>query len=431
MKKWGRVILFVGFAFLFGGCTKLPQEQFAEQLTNQQAANAGEFQATIDTFEMGNSSDYGQEADRYASMLMSQLVGSSFKGDFVQDKETKAILLNLAVAFGGQELPIKLIVDPEKQEAYVSAEIYETLQGYISAFGSDSYGTKPDAAEYEGKYLRIDQETLDSYFGEGTFAEDGEGTTEAEKEPENLFTMNSLFHNETFADYLKTFEPDAFKRDGDTISHTFTKEELANYADYAQEQGADQKQVAELETMLEEVEQFDLTMTVNTKTNQQKMAFHFVQADELQTTIGATVTFTGKKSDTAVAIPTAEELIDPEELFSPYDYGWDDSYDDGYENDYDDEYWDSYDETDDWSSYMLTDEEFEELLLQIKQELPYLTQAFDPRAVSRACRSTPSDTKFIRHSKGKRPPKLAKKLTLGGRYFFRYDFFRYDFFCDS
>ena len=61
-----------------------------------------------------------------------------------------------------------------KQEAYVSAEIYETLQGYISAFGSDSYGTKPDAAEYEGKYLRIDQETLDSYFGEGTFAEDGE-----------------------------------------------------------------------------------------------------------------------------------------------------------------------------------------------------------------------------------------------------------------
>jgi len=53
----------------------------------------------------------------------------------------------------------------------------------------------------------------------------------------------------------------------------------------------------------------------------------------------------------------------------------DDSYDDGYENDYDDEYWDSYDEADDWSSYMLTDEEFEELLLQIKQELPYLTQA--------------------------------------------------------
>ncbi|MDT2988903.1 hypothetical protein P7I28_05380 [Enterococcus casseliflavus] len=86
MKKWGRVILFVGFAFLFCGCTKLPQEQFAEQLTNQQAANAGEFQATIDTFEMGSSSEYGQEADRYASMLMSQLVGSSFKGDFVQDK---------------------------------------------------------------------------------------------------------------------------------------------------------------------------------------------------------------------------------------------------------------------------------------------------------------------------------------------------------
>ncbi len=46
--------------------------------------------------------------------------------------------------------------------------------------------------------------------------------------------MNSLFHNETFADYLKTFEPDAFKRDGDTISHTFTKEELADYATYAQ-----------------------------------------------------------------------------------------------------------------------------------------------------------------------------------------------------
>lgn len=45
------------------------------------------------------------------------------------------------------------------------------------------------------------------------------------------------------------------------------------------------------------------------------------------------------------------------------------------ESENDDEYWDSYDEADDWSSYMLTDEEFEELLLQIKQELPYLTQA--------------------------------------------------------
>ncbi len=171
----------LGSPFLFGGCTEYRKKQLPKQLTNQQAANAGEFKRRSIPLRWAAAAKYGQEADRYASMLMSQLVGSSFKGDFVQDKETKAILLNLAVAFGGQELPIKLIVDPEKQEAYVSAEIYETLQGYISAFGSDSYGPKPDAAEYEGKYLRIDQETLDSYFGEGTFAEDGEGTTKQKK----------------------------------------------------------------------------------------------------------------------------------------------------------------------------------------------------------------------------------------------------------
>ncbi len=125
--------------------------------------------------------------------------------------------------------------------------------------------------------------------------------------------------------------------------------------------------------MLEEVEQFDLTMTINTKTNQQKMAFHFVQADELQTTIGATVTFTGRK--VILPIPTAEELIDPEELFSPMIMAGMTAMMMGMRMIMMMSTGIAYDEADDWSSYMLTDEEFEELLLQIKQELPYLTQA--------------------------------------------------------
>ena len=46
MKKWLGIGLLVGLFFLTG-CTKLPQDQFADGLTVQKDMNAGDFSVTI------------------------------------------------------------------------------------------------------------------------------------------------------------------------------------------------------------------------------------------------------------------------------------------------------------------------------------------------------------------------------------------------
>lgn len=349
MKKWRSVLLFVGLIFVLGACTKLPQEQFSEALTAKQAFHAGDFSMTIDSFEMGEGQTSDEEANIYASMIMSQIVGTKVSGTFVQDQETEAVSLDMTIGFAGQDLPVSLIMDTQSNTAYVSADIYETLMGYVLAYGDNSYQTTPGATDLEGKFIRLDDSDLADYLEEDT-------TETSEAEDATIFPMLGTLNSDTFADYLNTLDRDSFEKDGDEISHTFTKAELTDYLAYAKEQDPD-ADLDGLQSMLDSVSEITIATTVNATTNKQTMVVDLVQDDAAQVALGMTFTFTGKESDQSVTIPAAEDVIDAEELFSTYD-SWEDSDDDSYDDA-------ETSSSEDWTSFMLTDDEFAALLDEV------------------------------------------------------------------
>ena len=62
-----------------------------------------------------------------------------------------------------------------------------------------------------------------------------------------------------------------FKRDGDTITHTFTKQELLDFVDYAKNKKADTSEITQWEDLLKDSERIDLTISINAKKQNQKL----------------------------------------------------------------------------------------------------------------------------------------------------------------
>ena len=79
----------VGWAILLTGCTKLPQDQFADGLTVQKDMNAGDFSVTIDTFEFAGEDSQNSQESMIAGMIFSQLAGTKITGNFVEDPKVK------------------------------------------------------------------------------------------------------------------------------------------------------------------------------------------------------------------------------------------------------------------------------------------------------------------------------------------------------
>ena len=175
---------------------------------------------------------------------------------------------------------------------------------------------------------------------------------------------NSLFSSETLGEYVKTLDRESFKRDDDTITHTFTKQELLDFVDYAKKQKADTSEITQWEDLLKDSERIDLTISINAKKQNQKVVMNMTQSGELPLAIGITFTISGKQSDEKVQLPASENVVDQQEVFDSYqeDSFWDDSY-----------YGDDPLSDEDWTNYTLTDEEFDQLLEMVATDLQGMT----------------------------------------------------------
>ena len=353
MKKWLGIGLLVGLFFLTG-CTKLPQDQFADGLTVQKDMNAGDFSVTIDTFEFAGEDSQNSQESMIAGMIFSQLAGTKITGNFVEDPKSKNIRLDASLSSGEIDVPLNLLIDGKSHDTYLSAEIVEAMSnlfafdtfGTSDTFASDTFDSSetPDTTGKD-KYIRLSPDEM------------------SDLDTDQLLN-NSLFSSETLAEYVKTLDRESFKRDGDTITHTFTKQELLDFVDYAKKQKADTSEITQWEDLLKDSERIDLTVSVNAKKQNQKVVMNMTQSGELPLAIGITFTISGKQSDEKVQLPASENFVDQQEFFDSYqeDSFWDDSY-----------YGDDPLSDEDWTNYTLTDEEFDQLLERVATDLQGMT----------------------------------------------------------
>lgn len=353
MKKWLGIGLLVGLFFLTG-CTKLPQDQFADGLTVQKDMNAGDFSVTIDTFEFAGEDSQNSQESMIAGMIFSQLAGTKITGNFVEDPKSKNIRLDASLSSGEIDVPLNLLIDGKSHDTYLSAEIVEAMSnlfafdtfGTSDTFASDTFDSSetPDTTGKD-KYIRLSPDEM------------------SDLDTDQLLN-NSLFSSETLAEYVKTLDRESFKRDDDTITHTFTKQELLDFVDYAKKQKADTSEITQWEDLLKDSERIDLTVSVNAKKQNQKVVMNMTQSGELPLAIGITFTISGKQSDEKVQLPASENVVDQQEFFDSYqeDSFWDDSY-----------YGDDSLSDEDWTNYTLTDEEFDQLLEMVATDLQGMT----------------------------------------------------------
>lgn len=345
MKKWLGIGLLVGLFFLTG-CTKLPQDQFAEGLTAQKDVNAGDFSLTIDTVEFAGEDIQNSQEGMIAGMIFSQLAGTKITGNFVEDPKSKNIRLDASLSSGEIDVPLNLLVDGKSHDAYLSAEIVEAMG---SLFAFDTFGSfdssEAPAATVKDKYIHLSPDEM------------------SDLDTDQLLN-NDLFSSGTLAEYIKTLDRESFKKDGDTITHTFTKQELLDFVDYAKKHKADTSEIAQWEDLLKDNEHIELTVSVNSKKQSQKVVLNMTQSGELPLSIGVTFTISGKQSDEKVQMPASENIVDQQELFDSYqeDSFWNDSY-----------YGEEPLSEEDWADYMLTDEEFDQLLAMVATDLQGMT----------------------------------------------------------
>jgi hypothetical protein len=338
MKKWFGIVLLVGLVFL-SGCTKLPQEQFAEDLKAQKSVNAGDFSLSVDTFDIEGADLQSSEV----GMIFSQLAGAKIAGNFAEDPKSKNIRFESTLTWGEEEVPLNLLIDGKSHESYLSAEMFAKM---IDAFAFGNFGDSSQTGEdtFKGKYIQLSPEEM------------------ADIDADQLLETNQLFSSEVMSDYIKTLDKDSFKKEGDTITHTFTKQELEGLVEYAKKQDADTSEITQWEELLKDTKSIELTVSVNAKKQNQKVVLNMTQSGDLPVTVGLTFTISGKESDEKVQLPASEDVIDEETLFDSYQE--DSLLDDSYEED----------TADDWTGYSLTDEEFEQLLAMAPTAVKEMTE---------------------------------------------------------
>lgn len=364
MKKATLLVGAVAGLFLLAGCQgQSAKEQFIDTYKNQadtKKYNASEFDFKFDDIKIKTD-----EGSAQAAMIATQLKDISISGDFLTDSKGEDFEFNMNIKAFDQTLPIEMIQADD--ELYLSGSTYTGAMDLISAFGIPVEVDKAKKDELKSKYIPLTESMLE----ESGLDEQADVSADDKKLIKEL-SDGKL--NDLFKDYVDAkLKEDDFKKDGDEISHTFTKEELEGFVKYVKENGSKtlKSYVEDNFTFLDEVDKFTLKTTVNTKTDKTKATMHMKQ-EEVE--LKFTISLTPKESKEKVKKPNKLDIISEEEASQLFEeamgsgYGYNDSYD---EDDYDlDDSADNYDLGD----YKLSDDEFKEIYDELAKGKDLLTK---------------------------------------------------------
>lgn len=350
MKKVRVLVgVLVGF-LLLTGCGKKVQEEYYGALNSNTENKTVDISFKIDQLELAMANDEDAAAGMLANSILNSLKDAQLTGTVANDTKNDRLQMDLEVKVLGSTFPVEILTDNKKQVAYMSTDIYQqimTLAG--SLMGSGDLGAAVDTEALKGKYLELNAEDMKDLLA----SSGNQGTTESGTAAITALQTNSGLMKK----WLLTLEADTFKKDGDKISHTFTKEELSDFVAYAEKNGDKEAKTAasQLKETLQDLTVFDLATTVDTKNGAQDMKMTMTGAAD-GNTINAAFSVTMKPTDkkAEVKMPAADQIVTEEQLSDLLGAG-DLSSSDLTEEDYD-----FYDEGD-YEEEPLTDEEFQQM----------------------------------------------------------------------
>lgn len=294
MKRVLGVFLGLSLLFTAAGCAAAKTDSVKEQFLKEAAAlgdshyNAGTFDLQIKELTVADSAvsdDASAQTDGLTAMLLAQLQQAKFSGTYLTDAEKKQSQVDLSIDIFEQKLPIQLF--SADSNLYVSGAIMKDIASFIQSFSGVAVD-ETQFAQYDGKYLDITEDVKDMSHSTASF---------------NLVTSDS------FKEYADSLAEADFKKDGDKLSHTFTKDELQDYLAFLKEKGSadEQKTAAELTDLLKEVDTFTLATTLDTASRKLTATLKSTSSDGSKLTLD--YHWTPKKSAEKITVPTEDQII--------------------------------------------------------------------------------------------------------------------------
>ncbi|MHC5229755.1 hypothetical protein ACYSNW_15935 [Enterococcus sp. LJL99] len=311
--------IFLGFIVMLGvigltACGNDTRKEFTKALytTSNQDFNAAKFNMSIKEFDMQTSDTTGSA---YINLIANQIKDLKIDGSYALDEKEEAYEMEMNFKFLGQKIPIQLV--GKKEKAYLSTSFVTSLLDLAKGFQIPIDISAADLKKLDGKYMDIEA------TGESLAAE----TTKDSTNPFKNINPASENTSKMFSELQKTlesFDKDSFKKDGDKISHTFTKKEIIELMEVMKKVAKEEKDTASEKEMSDAIsaiketyEKLDVKTTVDTKTNaiDCEMAMT-AKSDSEKDVVSITVAFSiqPQKNKQKINLPDKKDILSQDQV---------------------------------------------------------------------------------------------------------------------
>lgn len=287
MKKLKYVVL-LGIVLVLGACSKGPKEEFidAYQEIKKEAQYAAEFDISIPEFAVGQESNEELEQE-----LVDATKNFSARGNYSYDEENN-YQFDLTLNLLNEEIPLKILGNEEM--AYLSTSFIEGALKVMKNFDVEAPIDATTLTQLDNKYIEMPGEMV-------KVSANIEDSAEVEESSDQEAVLDKL---------LEKAKRDTFKKEGETITHTFSAAELEQ---------------AGLNEQLDNVRQSkltisSLTMKINLKKKETAFAVKMKDTEAAVQLTGMAKVKPGKKKRISLPKDNAVlSLTEVQELLTPFE----------------------------------------------------------------------------------------------------------------
>lgn len=311
--------------FLLTACGSNPKDEFIKTMYDSQ--NTSEYNAGEMSLKVKDFTYESDDKNAYASMIASQLKDVSIEGNYLTDSKKGTSETNFTFKVLGQKIPFNVVSD--KDNFYLSTNFISGILDLADSFGANLPVNQAELKKLEGKYVNV----LEA--GE-QIADKAADTTDSSNPFKNISPEDTNIPTEKLNAAIKktieTFDKDSFKKDKDTLTHTFTKAEMVKLLestdktlkadkDYKKEysdSGMDKQMASMIEFFKEKTSIFKTKIAINEKTKKMVSEVNVGTENEdnkdEKMSITLNLTTTPKKDKTAVKLPAKKEILTSKEF---------------------------------------------------------------------------------------------------------------------
>ncbi|MGL9728087.1 hypothetical protein [Enterococcus sp. DIV0756] len=290
MKKLVSIISLFLVAGVLGGCGPSAQEQFKEEFKTQKEMNDQTFKVTIDKLSINPKEETSADEKLSYDVIEKQLKGLTPKANVLQDKKTKDITSTISTTLFGQELEYEIFTNNKTKDVYIKGDAYNQTIEFMKQFSDELPVDVVDSEVIQGKYILLTKEDMEDSLDEAN-----EVTNISDKQ---------------YDEFYDSLDKNSFKKEGDTITHRFTKKELEEFVDSLSEK-KDKDLRSSLEERLEQFKKLTIDLTVDTKkhTKNAKIVATSKPVDGNSYSMNVTVEQHAKNSEKRVELPPKTDII--------------------------------------------------------------------------------------------------------------------------